>query len=81
MNTIDHSPWGRPDHVETIAPGLSFVSTPSHGGYFVADAHVRSRVTPHLAAGLGIDNLGARSYFLFHPFTQRTVVGDLKYSY
>ena len=51
------------------------------GGYFVADAHVRYRVTPHLAAGLGIDNLGARSYFLFHPFTQRTVVGDLKYSY
>ena len=51
------------------------------GGYFVADAHLRYRVTPHLAAGLGVDNLGGRSYFLFHPFPQRTFVADLKYSF
>jgi iron complex outermembrane recepter protein len=51
------------------------------GGYFVADAHLRYRLTPHLAADVGVDNLGGRSYFLFHPFPQRTLVADLKYSF
>jgi iron complex outermembrane receptor protein len=51
------------------------------GGYFVVDAHVRYQVTPHLAAGLGVNNLNDRSYFLFHPFPQRTVIADLKYTY
>jgi iron complex outermembrane receptor protein len=50
-------------------------------GYFVADLHAQYRITPHLAAGLGVDNLNDRSYFLFHPFPRRTVVFDLKYSY
>ncbi len=51
------------------------------GAYFVVDAHVRYRLTPHLAAEVGVDNLNARSYFLFHPFPQRTFVADIKYSY
>ncbi|THD60443.1 TonB-dependent receptor [Phenylobacterium sp.] len=51
------------------------------GGYFVADAHLRYRVNPHLTADVGVDNLGGRSYFLFHPFPQRTVIADLKYSF
>jgi len=51
------------------------------GGYFVVDLHARYKVTPHLAAGLGVDNLNDRAYFLFHPFPQRTVVLDLKYAY
>lgn len=33
MNT----PWGIADHIETVAPGIQFVSTPSHGGYVLAD--------------------------------------------
>jgi len=49
--------------------------------YFVADAHLRYRVTPHLTAGLGVENLNNRAYFLFHPFPQRTLIADLKYSY
>lgn len=49
-------------------------------GWFVVDLHAQYRITPHLAAGLGVDNLNDRSYFLFHPFPQRTVVFDLKYS-
>ena len=49
-------------------------------GYFVADVHVRYRVTPHLTAGIGADNLNGRAYFLFHPFPQRTIVADLKYA-
>ena len=27
------TPWGASDHVEKIAEGIEFVSTPSHGGY------------------------------------------------
>jgi len=34
-----------------------------------------------MSAGLGVDNLGGRSYFLFHPFPQRTFIADLKYSF
>ena len=49
--------------------------------YFVVDAHVRYKINGHLAAGLGVDNLGDRKYFLFHPFPQRTAIVDLKYSY
>ena len=49
--------------------------------YLVADVHVRYRINPHLTAGLGVDNLNGRSYFLFHPFPQRTVIADLKVSY
>lgn len=29
MNT----PWGKADHVDLVAPGITSVSTPSHGGY------------------------------------------------
>jgi iron complex outermembrane receptor protein len=50
-------------------------------GYFVADVHVRYRITPHLTAGVGVDNLNDRAYFLFHPFPQRTVIADLTVSY
>ena len=51
------------------------------GGYFVMDARVRYQLTPHLAAGLGVNNLNDRDYFVFHPFPQRTVIADLKYTY
>lgn len=66
--TIDNS-----DHYANTYQGF--------GGYFVADVHARYKVTPHLTAGIGVDNLNGRSYFLFHPFPQRTVVADLKYSF
>jgi adenosylcobinamide amidohydrolase len=32
MNT----PWGRADNIESIAPGITLVSTPSHGGIKVS---------------------------------------------
>ncbi|MDI7774526.1 TonB-dependent receptor [Asticcacaulis sp. EMRT-3] len=50
-------------------------------GYFVMDAHVRYKINPHLSAEIGVDNLNNRSYFLYHPFTQRTIIAGLKYSY
>jgi iron complex outermembrane receptor protein len=61
------------DHYANTYQGFS--------GFFVADVHARYKLTAHLAAGLGVTNLNNRSYFLFHPFPQRTVVMDLKYTY
>jgi len=51
------------------------------GGYFVADAKARYRVSGHLTASLGVNNIGGRDYFLFHPFPQRSVVADLSWTY
>jgi iron complex outermembrane receptor protein len=66
--TIDNS-----DHYANTYQGF--------GAFFVADVHARYAISEHLAAGLGVTNLGDRKYFLFHPFLQRSVVVDLKYSY
>jgi iron complex outermembrane receptor protein len=66
--TIDNS-----DHYANTYQGF--------GAFFVADLHARYRVTDHLTADLGVNNLNDRAYFLFHPFPQRTVILDLKYSY
>jgi iron complex outermembrane receptor protein len=66
--TIDNS-----DHHANTYQGFA--------GYLVVDAHVRYRLTPHLTAGIGVDNINNESYFLFHPFPQRTVIADLKYNY
>jgi iron complex outermembrane receptor protein len=41
---------------------------------------VRYKVDAHWTAEAGVDNLNNRTYFLYHPFTQRTVIVDLKYS-
>ncbi|MEO8621766.1 MAG: TonB-dependent receptor [bacterium] len=51
------------------------------GEWFVADAHVNYRIDRHWSASLGADNLLDRKYFLFHPFPQRTFVGNAKYSF
>jgi len=50
-------------------------------GYFVMDAHVRYRIDRYWMLDGGVTNLNNRSYFLFHPFPQRTVVMGLKYSF
>lgn len=34
------TPWGRCDSCREIAPGIYSVSTPSHGGYFIADEQI-----------------------------------------
>jgi iron complex outermembrane receptor protein len=50
-------------------------------GYFVADAKVVYRITPHLTADFGVNNLNGRVYFEYHPFPQRMFLLDLKYAY
>jgi iron complex outermembrane recepter protein len=51
------------------------------GEWFVADARVNYRIDRRITAGLGVDNLLDRKYFLFHPFPQRTVVGNLRVAF
>jgi iron complex outermembrane receptor protein len=38
-------------------------------------------VDRHWSAAAGIDNVNNRKYFLFHPFPQRTVYAELRYTY
>ena len=49
--------------------------------FFVMDARANCNFDQHWSAALGVDNLNNSQYFLFHPFPQRTVFGELKYSY
>ena len=57
------------------------------GGYAVYADPVVCRYYPFAwpfigwGAAFGVDNLNNQKYFLFHPFPQRTVSVDLKYSY
>ena len=50
-------------------------------GYFVVDAHVRYKIDRHWTLDGGVTNLYNRSYFLFHPFPQRTLMAGLKYNF
>ena len=37
MHTIRETPWGKPDNVVELAPGIIRVGTPSHGGFYLSD--------------------------------------------
>ncbi|MDB5431516.1 MAG: putative TonB-dependent siderophore receptor [Caulobacter sp.] len=50
-------------------------------GYLVADARANWTINGHWSAAIGVDNLGARDYFLFHPFPQRTAFAELRYAF
>jgi iron complex outermembrane receptor protein len=47
--------------------------------YFVVDARVTFRLTSHLEAALGAENIGNDHYYLFHPFPQRSLTAELAY--
>lgn len=49
------------------------------GGYFVADARARFRLTPNLEAAVGVENLFDERYFLFHPFPGRTFTAEVRW--
>ena len=44
-----NSPWGHVESVQTIAPGIVNVTTPGHGGIWVAP-ELRSHIRPELRA-------------------------------
>ncbi len=49
--------------------------------YLVFDARVAYDVDEHWTAAVGVENLGADDYILFHPFPQRTATAELKYHF
>jgi iron complex outermembrane receptor protein len=46
-------------------------------GFFVADARVLYRLSPHWSVAAGVENLTDKRYFLFHPFPGRTFTAEL----
>jgi iron complex outermembrane receptor protein len=50
-------------------------------GYLVVDARASFRVGPHWQAAVGVENVGDRRYFLFHPFPGRTFTAELAWRF
>lgn len=53
----------------------------SFDSFFVVDVRAHYQFDKHWDGSLGIDNLNNYKYTLYHPFPQRTVVGNLKYKF
>jgi iron complex outermembrane receptor protein len=66
FGTIDNS-----DTVTHIFQGFE--------GYVVLDARATFRLTHHLEAAIGAENLTNARYFIFHPFPQRSVTAELSW--
>ncbi|SHH06264.1 TonB-dependent receptor [Massilia sp. CF038] len=47
--------------------------------YTVADVRVRYRFNRQWSAAVGVDNLNNATYWAFHPYTQRTVLAELRW--
>ncbi|RNF82553.1 TonB-dependent receptor [Montanilutibacter psychrotolerans] len=48
--------------------------------FTVFDVKLTRRLAPGLSLGLGIDNVGDRRAFVFHPYPRRTLLLELRYS-
>jgi iron complex outermembrane receptor protein len=49
--------------------------------FLVADLRVRYKLDKQWSAAIGIDNFNNKKYWAFHPYTQRSVVAELKFDY
>jgi iron complex outermembrane receptor protein len=49
--------------------------------FFVLDAKARYQIDKNWLASAGIDNILNRTYWMYHPFPQRTFIATLKYNY
>ena len=49
--------------------------------FLVLDLRAKYRHDAHWSASLGVDNLGDRTYWNFHPYNQRTWAVELRYDY
>jgi iron complex outermembrane receptor protein len=47
--------------------------------YLVIDARLRYRFDRRWSAAVGVDNLGDRKYWAFHPYQQRTAVAEVRW--
>ena len=50
-------------------------------GFMVADLRVHYQLNRQWSLAGGVNNLNNRNYYLYHPFPQRTVFTELKFSY
>jgi iron complex outermembrane receptor protein len=66
--------YGQLDNSDTN--GFSYLG---FSKFFVVDARLRFKLDKQWSAALGIDNLNNYKYWAFHPYTQRTVVAELKF--
>lgn len=48
--------------------------------FFVVDMRATYKLSDHLKAALGVDNINNHKYFLFHPFPQRSVTAELHWT-
>lgn len=58
------------------------VKRDTYGGFqsfFVIDAKVRYQLDRRWSASFGIDNIENKTYWIYHPFPQRTFIFNLKY--
>lgn len=49
--------------------------------FLVADVRIRYKLDKHWGIAVGIDNLNNKKYWAFHPYTQRSLVAEVKYDY
>lgn len=49
--------------------------------FLVADVRIRYKFNQQLSGAIGIDNLNNDKYWAFHPYTQRTLLAELKFDY
>jgi iron complex outermembrane receptor protein len=49
--------------------------------FLVVDARLRYRFDRHWSAAFGVDNLGNRTYWAFHPYAQRSVSGEVRWDW
>ncbi len=61
-------------HLHAHVPGASTASWSS-------DARVNYEFDKHWSGSVGIDNLNNRRYFLFHPFPQVSLLGQIAYKF
>jgi iron complex outermembrane receptor protein len=66
--------WGTLDNSDPNGASYTGVSS-----YFVTDVRLRYRLDKQWSASVGIDNLGNKKYWAYHPYTQRTVIAELQY--
>ena len=49
--------------------------------FLVADLRVRYKIDKQWTAAVGINNLNNKKHWAFHPYTQRSLVAELKFDY
>jgi iron complex outermembrane receptor protein len=75
---------GRFQQIGAVSLNNNQVNPDTYGGFstfFVLDAKARYQIDKNWLASAGIDNILNRTYWMFHPFPQRTFIATLKYNY